>query len=101
MRHLILRMQVAAGASRDRMVSAESSLASHALTGLSDEQLEAGYPLTNWRHIQRFDPFVNVFQVCVETLLFYHPAIWWLNKRFEPNVSIAVMTRLSLCVATP
>ena len=30
-------------------------------------------------HIQRLDPFVNVFQVCVETLLFYHPAVWWLN----------------------
>ena len=34
-------------------------------------------------HIQRFDPFVNVFQVCVETLLFYHPAVWWLNKRIR------------------
>ena len=34
-------------------------------------------------HIKRFDPFVNVFQVCVETLLFYHPAVWWLNKRIR------------------
>lgn len=51
-----------------------------ALTGLSDEQLEAviAHELA---HIRRFDPFVNVFQVCVETLLFYHPAIWWLNKK--------------------
>jgi hypothetical protein len=23
---------------------------------------------------------VNVFQISVETLLFYHPAVWWLNK---------------------
>src|SRR5450755_5104258 len=53
-----------------------------ALTGLSEEQLEAviAHELA---HIQRFDPFVNVFQVCVETLLFYHPAIWWLNKRIR------------------
>ena len=53
-----------------------------ALTGLSDEQLEAviAHELA---HIQRFDPFVNVFQVCVETLLFYHPAIWWLNKKIR------------------
>jgi len=29
------------------------------------------------------DAFVNVFQVCVETLLFYHPAVWWLNKRIR------------------
>src|ERR1700730_1181106 len=53
-----------------------------ALTGLSEEQLEAviAHELA---HIQRFDPFVNVFQVCVETLLFYHPAIWWLNKKIR------------------
>lgn len=53
-----------------------------ALTGLSEEQLESviAHELA---HIQRFDPFVNVFQVCVETLLFYHPAVWWLNKRIR------------------
>ena len=53
-----------------------------ALTGLSEEQLEAviAHELA---HIQRLDPFVNVFQVCVETLLFYHPAIWWLNHRIR------------------
>ena len=53
-----------------------------ALTGLSEEQLHAviAHELA---HIKRFDPFVNVFQVCVETLLFYHPAVWWLNKRIR------------------
>lgn len=53
-----------------------------ALTGLSEEQLEAviAHELA---HIRRFDPFVNVFQVFVETLLFYHPAIWWLNRRIR------------------
>src|ERR1700676_796882 len=53
-----------------------------ALTGLSEEQLEAviAHELA---HIQRLDPFVNVFQVCVETLLFYHPAIWWLNRKIR------------------
>ena len=53
-----------------------------ALTGLSEEQLESviAHELA---HIQRLDPFVNVFQVCVETLLFYHPAVWWLNKRIR------------------
>jgi beta-lactamase regulating signal transducer with metallopeptidase domain/uncharacterized protein YnzC (UPF0291/DUF896 family) len=53
-----------------------------ALTGLSEEQLESviAHELA---HIQRFDPFVNVFQVCVETLLFYHPAVWWLNKKIR------------------
>jgi len=53
-----------------------------ALTGLSEEQLQSviAHELA---HIQRLDPFVNVFQVCVETLLFYHPAVWWLNKRIR------------------
>jgi beta-lactamase regulating signal transducer with metallopeptidase domain len=53
-----------------------------ALTGLSEEQLKSiiAHELA---HIRRFDAFVNVFQVCVETLLFYHPAVWWLNKRIR------------------
>jgi beta-lactamase regulating signal transducer with metallopeptidase domain len=53
-----------------------------AITGLSEEQLQAviAHELA---HIQRLDPFVNVFQVGVETLLFYHPAVWWLNKKIR------------------
>lgn len=53
-----------------------------ALTGLSEEQLRLviAHELA---HIQRFDSFVNLFQVCVETLLFYHPAVWWLNRRIR------------------
>src|ERR1022692_4543854 len=53
-----------------------------ALTGLSEEQLRS-VVAHELAHIQRLDPFVNVFQVCVETLLFYHPAVWWLNKRIR------------------
>lgn len=53
-----------------------------AITGLSEEQLRLviAHELA---HIQRYDAFVNVFQVCVETLLFYHPAVWWLNRRIR------------------
>jgi beta-lactamase regulating signal transducer with metallopeptidase domain len=53
-----------------------------ALTGLSDEQLEAviAHELA---HIRRFDSFVNLFQVATETLLFYHPAVWWISKRIR------------------
>ena len=53
-----------------------------ALSGLSDEQLQSviAHELA---HIYRFDAFVNVFQVFVETVLFYHPAIWWLNQRIR------------------
>jgi beta-lactamase regulating signal transducer with metallopeptidase domain len=50
-----------------------------ALSGLSAEQLEAviAHELA---HIKRFDAFVNLFQIGVETLLFYHPAVWWVSR---------------------
>jgi beta-lactamase regulating signal transducer with metallopeptidase domain len=53
-----------------------------ALTGLSQEQLRAviAHELA---HIRRLDCFVNLFQILAEALLFYHPAIWWLNRRIR------------------
>jgi bla regulator protein blaR1 len=53
-----------------------------AISGLTTEQLEAviAHELA---HIQRHDAFVNLFQLAVETLLFYHPAVWWLGKRIR------------------
>jgi beta-lactamase regulating signal transducer with metallopeptidase domain len=50
------------------------------VTGLTDAQLEAviAHELA---HIRRYDALVNLFQVGIETLLFYHPAVWWLGKR--------------------
>jgi beta-lactamase regulating signal transducer with metallopeptidase domain len=53
-----------------------------ALTGLSEEQLQQVI-VHELAHIQRLDPFVNVFQILVETLLFYHPGVWWLNQRIR------------------
>ncbi len=49
-----------------------------ALTGLSPEQLEAviAHELA---HIKRLDCFVNLFQIATETVLFYHPAVWWVS----------------------
>jgi len=53
-----------------------------ALTGLSQAQLSAviAHELA---HIRRYDAFVNLFQIAVESLLFYHPAVWWLSKRIR------------------
>jgi beta-lactamase regulating signal transducer with metallopeptidase domain len=34
-------------------------------------------------HIRRLDPWVNLLQRVVETLLFYHPAVWWLSGRIR------------------
>jgi beta-lactamase regulating signal transducer with metallopeptidase domain len=53
-----------------------------ALTGLTELQLRAviAHELA---HIRRLDAFFNLFQVVAETLLFYHPAVWWLSKRIR------------------
>ncbi|HKV27622.1 MAG TPA: M56 family metallopeptidase, partial [Candidatus Acidoferrales bacterium] len=53
-----------------------------ALTGLSESQLKA-VVAHELAHIRRFDCFVNLFQIAAETLLFYHPAIWWVNRRIR------------------
>jgi beta-lactamase regulating signal transducer with metallopeptidase domain len=50
-----------------------------ALTGLSPQQLEAVI-VHELAHIKRLDCFVNLFQIAAETLLFYHPAVWWVNR---------------------
>ena len=34
-------------------------------------------------HVKRFDYLVNLGQNVVETLLFYHPAVWWISNRIR------------------
>ncbi len=50
------------------------------LTGLSPRQLEAilAHELA---HIRRHDYLINLFQTAIETLLFYHPAVWWISAQ--------------------
>jgi beta-lactamase regulating signal transducer with metallopeptidase domain len=50
-----------------------------AMSGLSVEQLDAiiAHELA---HIRRYDALVNLFQIAMETVLFYHPAVWWVNR---------------------
>ena len=52
------------------------------LAGLSPAQLEAllAHELA---HIRRFDYLVNLLQTFGETLLFYHPAVWWVSHRMR------------------
>ncbi|HYE15008.1 MAG TPA: M56 family metallopeptidase [Pyrinomonadaceae bacterium] len=51
-----------------------------ALTGLTPAQLEAvlAHELA---HVRRHDYVVNLLQTAAETLLFYHPAVWWVSRR--------------------
>jgi HEAT repeat protein/beta-lactamase regulating signal transducer with metallopeptidase domain len=53
-----------------------------AAAGLTPQQLEAllAHELA---HIRRSDYLVNLLQTVVETLLFYHPAVWWVSKRIR------------------
>src|SRR5690606_9531729 len=34
-------------------------------------------------HIRRHDLWINLLQRVVETLLFHHPAVWWLSARLR------------------
>jgi beta-lactamase regulating signal transducer with metallopeptidase domain len=51
-------------------------------TGLTPEQLEAliAHELA---HVRRHDYLVNLGQTVVETVLFYHPAVWWVSSRIR------------------
>jgi len=51
-----------------------------AAAGLTPQQLELllAHELA---HVRRNDYFVNLLQSVVETLLFYHPAVWWVSAR--------------------
>jgi uncharacterized protein (TIGR03435 family) len=53
-----------------------------ALSGLSSSQVEAilAHELA---HIRRHDFLVNLLQTFAETVLFYHPAVWWLSTRIR------------------
>jgi GWxTD domain-containing protein len=49
------------------------------LTGLPAGQIEA-ILVHELAHIRRFDYLVNVLERFMESLLFYHPAVWWMAR---------------------
>jgi len=55
-------------------------LPASALTGLTPLQLDAllAHELA---HVRRYDYLVNLIQSVIETLLFYHPAVWWVSQQ--------------------
>ena len=52
------------------------------ITGLTTRELESilAHELA---HIKRHDYLVNILQSIVETVLFYHPAVWWVSRRMR------------------
>jgi len=53
-----------------------------ALAGLTPQMMEAilAHELA---HIRRHDYLLNMVQTAIETLLFYHPAVWWVGKKIR------------------
>jgi uncharacterized protein (TIGR03435 family) len=53
-----------------------------ALTNLTPAQVNAilAHELA---HVRRHDFLVNLLQAVAETMLFYHPAVWWLSARIR------------------
>jgi beta-lactamase regulating signal transducer with metallopeptidase domain len=52
------------------------------LSGLAPEQVEAllAHELA---HVRRHDYLVNILQGIAESLLFYHPAVWWISNQIR------------------
>ncbi len=52
------------------------------LCGLAPEQVEAllAHELA---HVRRHDYLVNILQGIAESLLFYHPAVWWISNQIR------------------
>ena len=53
-----------------------------ALAGLTPAQADA-ILVHELAHIRRHDYLVNGLQHVAETLLFYHPAVWWISRRMR------------------
>lgn len=52
------------------------------ISGVPVSQLEAilAHELA---HVRRYDYPINLLQTLVETLFFYHPAVWWISNRIR------------------
>ena len=52
------------------------------ITGLTTDQLRSiiAHELA---HVARHDYLVNLLQIVIEGLMFYHPAVWWLSQRIR------------------
>jgi D-alanyl-D-alanine endopeptidase (penicillin-binding protein 7) len=75
------------------------------LTGMPPALLEA-LVAHELAHVRRADYLVNVLQNVVETLLFYHPAVWWLSRcirvereRIADDLAAQVVGRRQLALA--
>jgi len=55
-----------------------------ALSGLDPVQIEA-IVAHELAHVRRHDYLLNLAQTIIETLLFYHPAVWWVSRQLRES----------------
>jgi beta-lactamase regulating signal transducer with metallopeptidase domain len=85
----VVKVPTAIGAFRPAIL-----LPASVFTGLPARGLEAliAHELA---HVRRHDYLVNLVQTAAETLLFYHPAVWWVSSRIARSASSAATTSRS------
>lgn len=75
------------------------------VSGLTPTQVES-LLAHEFAHVRRHDYLVNLLQSVVETLLFYHPAVWWVSGRVRAerehccdDLAVSVSDRLTYATA--
>lgn len=69
-------------------------------SGLSPEQIESvlAHELA---HLRRYDHLVNLLQRVIESLLFFHPAVWWVSHRVREEREHCCDDLVIACGAMP
>ena len=69
-------------------------------SGLSPEQMESvlAHELA---HLRRYDHLVNLLQRVIESLLFFHPAMWWVSHRIREEREHCCDDLVVACGAMP
>lgn len=70
------------------------------LTALSEEQLEVvlAHELA---HIRRADYLWNMLQSMIETLFFFHPAVWWVSNKLREQRELCCDDAALACCSDP
>jgi beta-lactamase regulating signal transducer with metallopeptidase domain len=70
------------------------------LTALNEEQLEVvlAHELA---HIRRADYLWNILQSMIETLFFFHPAVWWVSNKLRQQRELCCDDAALACCSDP
>ncbi len=69
-------------------------------SGLTLEQIESvlAHELA---HLRRYDHLVNLMQCVIESVLFFHPAVWWVSRRIRDEREHCCDDLVVACGAVP